>query len=256
MKKTGKLAMPDPVSMMNLARPAEQTRLLVPLMAAEWRLLYFPAAELVTTDRGFTLTSAERDGDPTGLACPIGPHHALSIRRRERGLVARAAHGKWKAQVKTTLGSAADADSLNRSMARSAERFVVGSSREVVDSLRDELQSRFVPERASLHLMWGIDTELAMTETEWWQLRCELSWPPDDTVRDRCGGVRLNPDWNPPKDEWVPTFFAPSSTPHLSAISKVGGLISLDPGHVRQVRRNVRGLHDLRRELTMEMSVS
>lgn len=121
------------------ARLMDFQLLLARVMAARWVVLHFPAgAELVTSDRGFALTSTP-DGAEHGYLVPISRRTAIVVVPRTCGCPLRWTDERWVAQVEHRDVAAAEAPALNQAMGAFARHEVYGETRKAVTEASRQL---------------------------------------------------------------------------------------------------------------------
>jgi hypothetical protein len=114
------------------SRWMEMTRLLAPLMAAEWSVLVAPAsARLITNDRGFCW--AQDQTGRAGLLVPVRPTCALRVMPRTQAAIARKGPAGWTTWLPRIDLASADVDSINDHIALSALRWIAGPEKVDVD---------------------------------------------------------------------------------------------------------------------------
>jgi hypothetical protein len=123
------------------ARLIDLQVLLAPVMAARWAVVHFPAsAELITSDRGYALTTTPLGGFPS-YVIPIDPHAALVVTPQRCGQNLAWSGERWIAEVARFDAAEAEAESLNRATAAFARHAVYGPTQAIVDAASDELGS-------------------------------------------------------------------------------------------------------------------
>jgi len=128
--------------------------LLAPVLAARWTVLHFgPTVELITSDRGYALTSTP-DGSEHAYVVPIDRHTALVVAPRSAGVPLFWREGSWSAQVEHRDAPDAEAPALNRAIAAFAIEAVFGSRRETVEAVAGQVGAA---PRLSAGLFAGLD---------------------------------------------------------------------------------------------------
>jgi hypothetical protein len=114
-------------AMLQMSRWFEMSRVLAPLMAAEWYLLRTPpGSQLITNDRGFTWTKV---GSRTGLIVPTNSNSALQIVPRNNRLIAGRATDGWRAPLLRMDLSSSDVDALNADISTAALYWIAAADK-------------------------------------------------------------------------------------------------------------------------------
>jgi len=101
------------------ARLIDLQVLLAPVMAARWAVVHLPAsAELITSDRGYALTTTPL-GELPSYVIPIDPRTALVVTPQRCGQTLVWSGERWIAEVAHFDAPEAEAQSLNRRRRRS-----------------------------------------------------------------------------------------------------------------------------------------
>lgn len=130
----------------NVARTIELQRLLGPVAVAKWIVIRAGGQKpLLTNDLGYA-PFANPDTGEAGVAIPLNPSHVLAIVPRNKGRVAVAHPGRWVPIIEYADNEHDNHELLNRALSATAQRFVFGSDREVVE---EELQKVEEPQRPS-----------------------------------------------------------------------------------------------------------
>jgi hypothetical protein len=117
------------------ARLVDLQILLAPILAARWAVVHFPGdAELITSDRGYALTTTPGGGLPS-YAIPIGRHAALVVTPRDRGTLIRWSDESWVVDIAHFDADLSEAEGLNHAIGGFARQAVFGPSQEAVDKV-------------------------------------------------------------------------------------------------------------------------
>jgi hypothetical protein len=135
----------DPASNATAGRLLDLQTLLAPIMASRFCVLHFTeSVDLITSDRGYALAGTP-DGREHAYIVPVGRHVALTVVPREAAEPLLWKDGAWQAEVEHRVCADTEAPELNRAMAAFAIRSVFGPSREVVESVREEIGAAPAP---------------------------------------------------------------------------------------------------------------
>jgi hypothetical protein len=116
----------------NYARAIEVQRLLGPILAARWLVVKLPEGEgLITTDVAFA--PFETQLGEFGIAIPLDHGHVLQLIPRTQGEIAVASNNKWYPILEHRTLLAGNYVQLDETLADTAERFIFGSSRTIVE---------------------------------------------------------------------------------------------------------------------------
>jgi len=117
------------------ARLVDLQVLLAPILVSRWAVMHFPGdAELITSDRGYALTTTPGGGLPS-YAIPIGRHAALVLTPRDRGTLIRWSDESWVVEIAHFDADLSEAERLNHAIGGFARQAVFGSSQEAVDEV-------------------------------------------------------------------------------------------------------------------------
>jgi hypothetical protein len=175
----------------NAARLPEHIRLMAPLIGAQWTIVRRAADSkpFLISDLGYGLVAHGRrkDGSPrvNGIMVPLTPDVAVQVERRHPGpqAIAIGVGGNWKTPMRTQTMTAAEVDWFNRSICRNASDFVAGPTPDMSGiDVTEFSKGRYPPPQIPWSRIWGTDSDLTLNGIEWFNVRKELSHPPDDVV--------------------------------------------------------------------------
>jgi hypothetical protein len=227
----------------------EHIRLMAPLMGADWTIVRRAADSkpFLISDLGYGLTAEgfRKDGSPDvhGITVALTPDVAVMVdRRRSPGsrAIAVGLRDRWVTPMNARTLSAEEVDSFNQSVCRNALSFVAGPTPDLSGiDLSQFGKGRHPPDNSS-HKLWGPDSYLTLNGVEWFNVRRELSHPPDDVV---CAGVTNSRKYNascvePPGWEPAVTLFPGAHMGSLmhSGVERWGCIIKYDP-YARMIAR-------------------
>ncbi len=122
-----------------VARLIDFQLLLAPLLAARWTVLHFSTeVELVTSDRGFALTSTPLGTDPSYVV-PTGRHTAVVVTPQICGQPLHLANGRWLTNLAHVHAQDIEGPGLKRAIGAFARDEVYGPTREAVTEASRQL---------------------------------------------------------------------------------------------------------------------
>lgn len=117
----------------NTARTLELQRLLFPVAAAKWIVVYSQGSEpILTNDLGYCPFFHPKTID-YGLAIPLNLNHVLAISPRKKGEILRFSGGKWRPIIHYRIDQFGNHEDLNRSIVSMAQRFVFSPTKELLN---------------------------------------------------------------------------------------------------------------------------
>ncbi len=128
--------LPDSMNVaIQLSRMTEMTRVLAPLMAADWSLLTAPSdSAFIVSDLGY-VPVFDAKVNRWGLLVPITATAALLISASPERYIAMEGDSGWVTPLPRREMSTAEVDSTNKDMARLAQRWVAGGSSTQIDAI-------------------------------------------------------------------------------------------------------------------------
>jgi hypothetical protein len=151
--------------------------MLAPIMAAEWRVLHYPAPCLTTTDRAFTSLNAPVGN---GIAIPIDPRTALLLVLGSSRVIERE-NGRWTVRLSHHEMDASDACSLNSALAKTAIALVIGARAEDLPESPCIIGTRRSAFASLIHNRSTFDSECHIYD--WMRIASALDAGPDDVER-------------------------------------------------------------------------
>ncbi len=226
----------------NAARMPEHIRLMAPLMGAQWTIIRRAANSkpFLISDLGYGLVAhgLRKDGSPriNGIMVPLTPDVAVQVERRHPGprAIAVGVGGNWKTPMRAQTMTASEVDAFNRGVCRNASDFVAGPTSDLSGiDVAEFSKGRYPHPLVPLSKIWGTESDQTLNGIEWFNVRKELSHPPDDVVcvqlvRSRKYNTACveRPGWEPAV--WLIPALHMSSLGH-SGVERWGCVIKYDP---------------------------
>lgn len=212
-----------PVDNVNQMRGMEIQRTLGPILAARWIVTKIPEGKvLITTDLAFGFF--QDPGEQVGVAIPVDNGHVLQLIPRRQGEIAVASNNKWYPILEHRTLLAGNYAQLNEALADTADRFIFGSSRAIVERyLQSPEKDRPPLEPLSVGFITG---RLAVVhEFTWHRFISAISKRPKGEE-----SVSFDLDWPAIAAVWKPPgVFFPTNLPEFpSALRQHGNFINVD----------------------------
>ena len=184
----------------NGARIIELQRLLFPVTAANWIVIYCKGKEpLITNDLGFSPFIHPRFFD-YGMALPLGSQYTLAISPRTNGEILRYHVGKWKPIIRYVENQYDTNEDLNQSITSMAQRFIFAPTYELAEKYINQSTDRSRPiEPDQLGFIDGY--HLRAYEFTWHRLVIYLEEHPTNDEEETDFPLNwkfLLDGWNPP----------------------------------------------------------
>ena len=146
----------------NFARTVEMDCLLLPVMAASWTVHHAPlAADIVTNNVGLVPAYDPRLRR-SGWAVPLDPRTGLMLLPGSRRCFASHGSKGWTATIEHLPQTPGFFSGLNSAAAQCASEFIVGPTRESVETVSDLLSVKPADQLATVFdLGWSIQTGLS-----------------------------------------------------------------------------------------------
>lgn len=221
------------------ARLVDLQLLLAPILAARWAVVHFPGdADLITSDRGYALTTTPAGGSPS-YTIPISRHAALVVTPRDRGTPIRWSGESWVVAIEHFDADLGDAETLNEAIGAFARQAVFGSSRAAVEKAGADLGKA---DRLTAALFVVLDP--ASHLYDYFRVLITTAEPPgpDESLTEEVDWKKISgEDWRAPV---VVELLFPDRT--RGGVSVRDGQISVDLTYGMEQRRDRKQIGDFR----------
>lgn len=206
----------------NGARLIAMRRCLAPVIAAKWAILYKnePGA-IITNELGYVNSRDTLDSSSVGWAIPLNPGTVLKLTPCPDGygrkILFCTSDGEWRALIERTPLKPRSHLTLNRTIARYARDFIIGSDVHTVESSLTDLQGppppeTLTPQTATSHRMQIVH------ENEWDRLVCAIRHYPGE-LKDQ----QFEIDWDVVTGDWYIVPLLPLNLPEFKTGLRLRG---------------------------------
>jgi len=221
------------------ARLVDLQLLLAPILAARWAVVHFADnADLVTSDRGYALTTTPDGGSPS-YAIPVSRSAAVIVTPRDRGTPIRWSGESWVVDIEHFDATPGDAQALNDAIGAFTRQAIFGSSKEAVEKTGADLGKA---DRLTAGLFVVLDP--ASHLYDYFRVLIATADPPgpDRSLSEEIDWTKVSvDDWRAPV---VVELLFPDRT--RGGVSVRHGLISVDLTYGIEQRRARKQVGDIR----------